>query len=287
MNKTISLLTSKNQAGKFICVGLDTNFADIPNYLQKNKIPRVALTLFNRQIIDKTHDIACAFKINSAFYEAAEMRGHHGMQVLEETIAYIKDETNTPVILDYKRADIGNTNNGYAEFAFGHRLDTDAITVNPYLGSIAMKPFLDYKDKVIIVLCRTSNEGAGEELQDQYLQTNLGSVRVFEHIAMNVRDKWNYNDNCMLVVGATAPEQLQAVRKIVPTMPILVPGVGKQGGKLEEVLANGLTKNRDGLIINSSRDVIYASSEMNFANTARNIVFEMNRKVEMFLSNLK
>jgi orotidine-5'-phosphate decarboxylase len=275
------LIQKKWDERKFVCVGLDTVYEKIPEHVKTDRIGQ-SLFLFNKAIIDATIELVCAYKINSAFYEAY---GTEGIEALEGTIEYIvRDckEHGVPAILDAKRADIGNTNEGYVKFAFD-QMQADAITVSPYLGSEAMKPFLDKKEKGIIVLCRTSNEGAGEELQDLYLQTNRGSIRVFEQIARNVHDKWNYNDNCLLVVGATAPEQLQAVRKIVPTMPILVPGVGKQGGDLKAVLTNGLIAKKTGLIINSSRDVIYASNGEDFAEVAREVVHVMNFDIHAYM----
>jgi orotidine-5'-phosphate decarboxylase len=278
-----SLLQPKWEARKFICVGLDTSHALIPEFIRKNKSVQDAIVFFNKKIIDATAQYVCAFKINSAFYEE---RGDRGARCIEETISYIMNHyPSVPVILDYKRGDIGNTNKGYAMSAF-ENLNADAVTVSPYLGSGAMEPFLNYKSKGIIILCRTSNPGAGEELQDLSLQTNEGSPRVFEHIAKNVRDLWNYNNNCMVVVGATALEQLASVRKIVGDMPILVPGVGKQGGSLKGVLINGLDSKKGGLIINSSRDVIYASDQQDFNKAAYEVVKKMNAEVESYFLSL-
>lgn len=278
------MLAAKWAEGKFICVGLDTDFDKIPAHLKNQEVCciRQALFAFNKEIIDATKDLVCAYKPNSAFYEAY---GWEGVQALEDTIRYIVEDCaddNVPVILDAKRGDIDNTNNGYVKAAFD-KCRADAVTISPYFGPEANKPWLDCVDKGIVILCRTSNKGAGSHLQDLALQTNEGSPRVFEHIAKEVRDYWNYNNNCLLVVGATAPEQLITVRKIVPNMPLLVPGVGEQGGELIKVLKNGLTANNDGLIINSSRGIIYASSGIDFAEVARAKVLSMNKEVEEYL----
>lgn len=281
MKKTfIEMIKAKWQEGKFVCIGLDIDLEKVPSGFFPNNSEQERMELFAKRIIKSTLNVVCCYKINSAFYEAY---GSKGMEAIQAIISYIKKSdrqvNKTPVILDYKRADIGNTNEGYAKSAFSF-LDADAVTVNPYLGSEAMKPFLECRDKGIIVLCRTSNLGASE-LQDVHLQTNGASVRVFEHIAITVRDIWNYNNNCLMVVGATVPEQLKAVRSIVPNMPLLIPGVGAQGGTLEDVIENGLDDNGEGVIINNSRGVLYASDDfMDFTQAARKVVEDMNKKIK-------
>lgn len=279
------MLAKKWREVKFICVGLDTDYEKIPAYIKNDRI-RQSLFLFNKAIIDATKDLVCAYKPNTAFYEKY---GSEGIAALEDTIEYIRvdcSDYEVPVILDAKRADIGNTNDGYVAFAFDH-LKADAITVHWSMGSEAMKPFLERKEKGIIVLCRTSNHGA-EEFQDLPVVVGYNhSKKLFEIVAETVQDKWNYNNNCLLVVGATYPEELKLVREIVGDMPILVPGVGKQGGILSDVLSNGLTKNRRSLIVNSSRDVIYASSGEDFTRRAIEVVQRMNMDVYNHFDALK
>ncbi len=261
---------------KFICVGLDTVYEKIPDCIRTNDI-RESIFNFNREIIDATYDLVHSYKPNSAFYEA---HGPLGLQALGDTFDYINaDVQNVLGICDVKRGDIGNTNSGYTRSNFDW-LRADAITINPYLGSEANEPFLKYSQKGIIVLCRTSNEGA-DEIQELLL---ANGNKVYEQVALLVNSqKWNYNSNCLIVVGATSPQQLKRVRELVGDMTILVPGVGKQGGTIYEVLANGLNSRRDGLIINSSRDVIYASSGADFAEAARAKVIQMNAEIHQYL----
>ncbi|MDD5147471.1 MAG: orotidine-5'-phosphate decarboxylase [Candidatus Daviesbacteria bacterium] len=221
--------------GKFVCVGLDN--ADLQ---------------FNKTIIDQTFNLVVAYKPNIAFYEAA---GTNGLQALKETIDYIKEKSpDIPVILDAKRGDIGNTNEAYTKAIFDN-LQVDAVTVHPYLGKASLEPFLKRVDKGIFVLLRTSNPGAGE-FQD--LEVGSAKVPLYQIVAEHVAKDWNTNKNCGLVVGATYPEELKKVREIVDDMPILVPGIGAQGGDLKAVLENGLDSNNQGLIISLSRSIIYA-----------------------------
>lgn len=213
---------------------------------------------FNKKIIDQTVDIVCAYKPNSAFYEA---KGAKGIEELKKTFDYIrKKHSYVPIILDAKRADIGNTNEGYVKFAFEY-LNADAITLHPYLGREALLPFLNQKAKGCFILCKTSNTGAGEF-------QNIGNL--YLTVATNVFKEWNFNKNCGLVVGATYPKDLSKVRNIVKDMPILVPGIGAQGGDLEKTLKAGLTREKSGLIINSSRGIIFAENPRTAALTLRN-----------------
>ncbi|RJQ34320.1 orotidine-5'-phosphate decarboxylase [Candidatus Parcubacteria bacterium] len=254
------LLEKKWDEGKFLCVGLDTDLEKIPDSAQKDST-RATMVAFNRAIVDATKDIVCAYKPNSAFYEA---RGDEGFAALRETTQYILDQApDVPVILDAKRADIGSTNKGYVDSIF-HYLQMDAVTVHPYLGSEALKPFLERKDKGIFVLCRTSNGGA-RELQD--LMTD--GEPLYKKVAHLVREKWNTNGNCGVVVGATYPEELREVRKIVSDMPILIPGVGAQGGDLEKAVQAGKDSRGKGMIIAAARSVIFASPGADFAEAAR------------------
>lgn len=225
-------LKTKWEEKKFVCVGLDQ--ADFKT---------------NRSIVEKTHDLVCAYKPNCAFYEAA---GIAGLTELKKTIDYIRqNHPDLAVILDAKRGDIGNTNEAYAKAIFDE-LKVDAVTVHPYLGKQSLEPFLKRVDKGIFVLVKTSNPGAGE-FQD--LATN--GKPLYSVIAEHVKD-WNTNNNLGVVVGATYPEDLKKVRKIVGDMPILVPGIGAQGGDLEATIKNGLNSKKQGLIISSSRGIIFA-----------------------------
>ena len=240
------MLEAKWAEGKFVCVGLDSELSKLPKPYCGYETT-AALTLFNKSIVDATKDLVCAYKPNSAFYEA---HGEAGWRALRETIEHInKVAPGVPVIYDAKRADIGNTNDGYVKAAFDVLL-ADAITVNPYFGQEALEPFLARKDKGIIVLCRTSNKGAGE-FQNLVVDGNLP---LYQRVAHMVATKWNYNGNCGLVVGATYPEELQQVRSIVGDMPILIPGVGAQGGDLEASVKAA----QRCFIINSSRGIIFA-----------------------------
>lgn len=248
MHPLVQKLNKQIEAKKsFLCVGLDPDMSKIPEQFHKEKYPFFA---FNKWIIDQTHEFAVSFKPNSAFYEA---NGSKGWEELEMTAEYLRKQLPEHfLICDAKRGDIDSTNNGYVKAVFDH-MQFDAITFHPYLGKEAMQPFLARKDKISIILCRTSNPGAGE-FQD-LLSDNQP---VWLRVAKNVSQEWNANDNCMLVVGATYPEELKQVREAVGEMTILAPGVGAQGGDLQKVLENGLTPNKKGLIINSSRAIIYS-----------------------------
>lgn len=263
----IKKLQKKWKEGKFVCVGLDSEESKIPDFLKGED----RIFEFNKEIIDATHDLAACYKPNSAFYEA---EGASGIKQLKKTFGYInKKYPDIPTILDAKRADIGNTNEGYVKFAFDY-LDADAITVHPYLGEEALRPFLNKKDRGIIVLCKTSNEGSGEfqNLNNLYLK-----------VAENVSKKWNKNGNCCLVVGATYPSELRKVRKIVGDMPILIPGIGAQGGDLENTLKNGLDKKKQGIIISSSRGIIFKSDGRDFGKAARQEVEKLNGQIVKFV----
>lgn len=232
-----------------LCVGLDTDFAKIPERFLKQKFPQFE---FNKWIIGETHEYTSAFKLNSAFYEA---RGDEGMKELKMTMDYlIKNHPDIFMIMDAKRADIGNTNNGYVSAIFDW-LGFDAVTLHPYLGKEALLPFLDRKDKGCIILCRTSNSGAGE-----FQDLEFGGKKLWQVVAEKVSKDWNRNKNCMLVVGATYPKEMQKIRELSGDMTFLVPGVGAQGGSVEDVMKAGLNKKGLGLIINSSRGIIFAEN---------------------------
>ncbi len=232
-----------------LCVGLDTDFEKFPAKFGTHQFPQFE---FNKWIIEETHEYAAAYKMNMAFYEA---RGDEGIKDLKETMEYLKVYyPDIFLICDAKRADIGNTNNGYVASIFDW-LGFDAVTLHPYLGQEALLPFLDIKDKVSIILCRTSNPGAGE-LQD--LESD--GKKLWQIVAEKVSKDWNKNNNCMLVVGATYPEEMKKIREIAGDMTFLVPGIGSQGGDVKAVLEAGLNKEGLGLIINSSRGIIFAEN---------------------------
>ncbi|OYR40652.1 orotidine-5'-phosphate decarboxylase [Halorubrum sp. Hd13] len=230
-----------------VSVGLDPDPSRLPDSVADADLPRWA---FNRRIIDATHEHAACYKPNAAFYEDAD-----GWRALRETIAYAHGR-DVPVLLDAKRADIGNTTRRYAAALD----DADAITVNPYLGRDSLQPFLDRAEKGVFVLCRTSNPG-GSDLQDLELASG---EPLYERVAA-LADVWNANDNVGLVVGATAPEELAEVREIVPEIPFLVPGVGAQGGDAEAAVEHGLADRPDAAVdvglVNSSRGIIFAGEE--------------------------
>lgn len=268
------LLEAQWSQKKFLCIGLDSDFEKIPASLRERGAYEGILA-FNRAIIDTTKGVACAYKPNSAFYEA---HGDVGLAALRATILYINEQApSVPVILDAKRADIGNTNEGYAASAFDH-LHADAITVHPYLGAEALAPFLERKEKGVIVLCRTSNEGAGE-----FQDLPVDGEPLYMRVAQQVKDTWNTLGNCSLVVGATYPEELAKVRALVADMPILIPGIGAQGGDIEKTVAAGKDARGAGMIIAASRAIIFASQGEDFAQAAGTKAQELHDTITKFL----
>ena len=250
------------KSDSMVCVGLDPDLAKMPECVKNEKYPFFA---FNKALVDATYDLVCAYKPQAAYYA-----GQNADDQLAMTIEYIKTNyPDVPVILDVKRGDIGSTAAQYAKEAFV-RYNADAVTVNPYMGSDALKPFLDYADRGVIILCRTSNAG-GNDLQNLVCD----GMPIYEHVAVLTRDKYNYNQNAALVIGATYPEELGRIRSICPELPFLVPGVGAQGGDVAKVLDHGLAANGYGLIINSSRGIIYASNGDDFAEAARNATIKL------------
>jgi orotidine-5'-phosphate decarboxylase len=232
----------------FLCIGLDTELSKIPKHLHANTN---AILDFNKSIIDATKNLCVSYKINTAFYEAL---GVKGWQIMEETLHYIPSTHFK--IADAKRGDIGNTSAQYAK-AFFETLPFDAITVAPYMGEDSIRPFLEYDNKTTIVLGLTSNKGANDfEMQ------KIGNDYLFEKIISTIA-KWGTTNNLMFVVGATQAEQIIKIRKIVPDHFLLVPGVGFQGGNLQEVGEHGINKNV-GLLVNASRAIIYAGTTENY-----------------------
>lgn len=237
-----------DQVNSLLCVGLDADFDKIPDHFKSMEYPQFA---FNQWIIDQTHQYVSAYKPNSAFYEA---RGDRGLHELRLTTAYLMEKhPEIVLILDAKRADIGNTNAGYVAAIFDW-LGFDAVTLHPYLGREALQPFLDRQDKGCIILCKTSNPESGE-LQNLILDSG---EKLWQKIALKVSQEWNQLGNCLLVVGATYPQELEQVREMTGEMTFLVPGIGAQGGEVGQVVKAGLNLDKKGLIINSSRGVIFA-----------------------------
>ena len=250
------LADSWERRNSLVCVGLDPEIERFPPHIASQPSP---IFQFNKAIIDATADLVCAYKPQFAHYAAYEAEDQ-----LERTIDYIhRSYPGLPVILDSKRGDVGNTAERYAIEAF-ERYGADAVTVSPYLGGDSLEPFLRRADKGVIILCRTSNAG-GRDLQD----LEIGGRKLYHVVAKTVAEKWNSRGNCMLVVGATYPRELAEVREIVGPMPLLVPGVGAQGGDVDEAVRSGQTPNGTGLVISSSRSILYAGSGDEFADAAR------------------
>ena len=248
------LFENIQKKGSFLCVGLDTDIRKIPKFLFDQNDP---IFEFNKAIIDATAQYTVAYKPNLAFYES---EGLEGWQSLQKTVTYLHQ--NYPdifLIADAKRGDIGNTSSMYAR-AFFEKMDFDAVTVAPYMGEDSVKPFLDYKEKYVVLLALTSNKGAYDF---QFTAEENSGEKLFEKV-LRISQQWGDAENMMYVIGATKAEELEGIRKIVPTHFLLVPGVGAQGGSLQEVAKYGLN-HQCGLLVNSSRAIIYASSDESFA----------------------
>ena len=267
----------------FLCVGLDTDITKIPQHLLKTEDP---IFEFNKQIIDATKDFAVSFKPNMAFYET---QGVKGWISLEKTINYINQTCpDIFTIADAKRGDIGNTSKMYAK-AFLETLNFDSITVAPYMGEDSVKPFMEYKNKWVILLALTSNSGASDfQLNVMHSPFEKGvrgidaNVPLYANV-LETSKSWSSPDNMMYVVGATKAEMLSDIRKIVPDSFLLVPGVGAQGGSLNDVAKHGMNK-QCGLLVNSSRGIIYASSGENFAEKAREEAMKLQKEMEVLLA---
>jgi orotidine-5'-phosphate decarboxylase len=249
-----------------VCVGLDPEIERFPAHIRAVPSP---IFQFNRGIIDATAGLVCAYKPQFAHYAAYEAEDQ-----LERTIEYIhRTQPGVPVILDAKRGDIGNTAERYASEAF-ERYGADAVTVNPYLGGDSLEPFLRHAERGVIILCRTSNPGA-VDLQD----LQVGERPLYQVVAELAARRWNSRGNCLLVMGATYPRELAQVRALVGDMPLLVPGIGAQGGDVEQVVASGCTRSGTGLIISSSRALLYASAGEDFAQAARAATSSLREKI--------
>jgi len=254
----------------FLCVGLDTDINKIPRHLLDTTDPIFA---FNKQIIDATHDVTVAYKPNLAFYESL---GVNGWNSLEKTVNYIKyNHPDIFIIADAKRGDIGNTSAMYAKAFFDH-MEFDSVTVAPYMGEDSVKPFLTHVDKWVILLALTSNKGA---FDFQFMEEN--DEKLYEKV-IKTSAQWGTEENLMYVVGATKAEMLADIRKIIPNHFLLVPGVGAQGGSLEEVAKNGMNS-KCGLLVNSSRGIIYASDAEDFATKARENATAVQQDMEKLL----
>jgi orotidine-5'-phosphate decarboxylase len=256
-----SLRAAWQRNDSLVCVGLDPVAGDAD-----------AVFAFCRDIVDATADLACCFKPQVAHFAA--LGAEHA---LERLIAHIHaHQPGVPVILDAKRGDIGSTAQHYANEAFD-RYGADAVTVNPYLGRDSVQPFLDRADKGVVVLCRTSNPGA-RDLQD----LEVDGRPLYQHVAAVVASEWNGHGNCLLVTGATWPGELAAVRRLVGGMPLLVPGVGAQGGDVEAVVRNGRTPDGAGLLVSSSRAILYAGSGDDFADAARQATLALRDAINAY-----
>lgn len=246
------------RSDSLVCVGLDTDFEKLPQSVKTSHHP---LVTFNKAIIDNTHDLVACYKLQIAYYSSL---GLSGIEALEQTIHYLTNEyPDIPLILDAKRGDIGDTSEKYAQEVFD-TFEVDAVTVNPYMGKDSLLPFLKRKTKGVIVLCRTSNKGA-----EDFQSLRVDSEPLYVKIAAAVSEWHNEFQNCLLVVGATWPEEMKEIRQIAKDLFFLVPGIGAQGGDIENTLKSGLRPDKSGLLIHSSRAIIYASDKSDFAEKAR------------------
>ncbi|MEO8414784.1 MAG: orotidine-5'-phosphate decarboxylase [Ginsengibacter sp.] len=261
------LVEQMREKQSYLCIGLDTDIEKIPKHLQSHPD---ALFEFNKQIIDATKDVCVAYKINTAFYEAI---GTRGWETMQKTVDYIPSTHFT--IADAKRGDIGNTSSQYAK-AFFEVLNFDAITVAPYMGYDSVQPFLEYENKFTIVLGLTSNKGS-----EDFQQLKTGDNYLYEAVLQKV-SAWGTKENLMFVVGATKAATLESIRKIIPGNFLLIPGVGTQGGSLQEVTKYGMNKDL-GLLVNASRAIIYAGKDENFAAEARIIALQYQTEMKSYL----
>lgn len=270
MNFADKLHQAVQRNKSLVCLGLDPD---------PQLMPQVRLLEFNKAIIDATSDIVCAYKPNLAFYEAL---GIEGLTALKKTVEHIPDDV--PVIGDAKRGDIGNTSQAYATALF-ETFDFDAVTVNPYLGYDSVEPFINYVNKGVFILCRTSNYGASD-LQDLSCWTGESHSEqqpLFKVVAQKAKE-WNKRGNVGLVVGATAPQDLKEIRLLCPEMVLLIPGIGAQGGDLASSVRYGVNAEGEKAIFSSSRQILYASKEGDFAQAARRATEELRHQINSLLS---
>jgi orotidine-5'-phosphate decarboxylase len=262
-------LTEKNNGQKLICVGLDSDINKIPPILKSESKP---ILNFNKAIIEATSNYAAAYKLNFAFYEKA---GAKGFDLIEETIRLIPDEVL--IIADAKRGDIGNTSQMYASAVYDY-FKFDAVTIHPYMGYDSIAPFLEYKDKLNLVLALTSNKGA-DDFEKLIL---IDGTFVYQNVIKKV-NQWNTSKNCGIVFGATQSEELSKNIKLFNNLPVLLPGVGAQGGDIEEVIKLFKANNRLNLLINSSRGIIYKENSSKFAEAAEKEIIKLNETVKNIL----
>jgi orotidine-5'-phosphate decarboxylase len=263
------LLASSRNNQSLLCVGLDPDL---------KLMPRMDVFRFNREIVDATSDLVCAYKPNLAFYEAL---GIKGLMALEKTLAHVP--RNIPVIGDAKRGDIASSSEAYARAIFDN-FGFDAVTVNPYLGYDSIAPFIAYPEKGVFILCKTSNAGAADFQESLYVEEGKsGSVRPLYEIVAEKANTWNKHGNIGLVVGATYPQQLKKIRELCPELPLLIPGIGAQGGDIESVVNYGVDARGEKAIINSSRQIIYASKGRDFAEAARVEALKLRNRINQIL----
>ena len=269
MNFREKLSNIVHENNSLLCVGLDIDKAKMPHFLfESSKHPYLE---FNKSIIESTKDLVCAYKLNMAFYEVF---GKEGNDLLQKTIRYIPK--NVIVILDGKRNDIGNTARKYAQSLF-ETYHADAVTVNPYLGKDSIMPFLGYKDKCSFILCRTSNPSA-TDFQD----LKVATTPLYQLVAQKIKE-WNVYGNCGAVVGATYPDELKIIRGILgDDIPLLIPGIGKQGGDVEKTVKNGTNDKGDMAIINSSREIIFAGEDEGFAEASRARALSLKNEINRY-----
>ena len=261
------LCSAQRSNNSLLCIGLDTDIAKIPEFLRKHENPQFE---FNQRVIEATKDVVCAYKINSAFYEA---EGEQGWSAMRETRRSIPD--SIIAIADAKRGDIGNSSEQYAQIFF-HDFKFDAITINPYMGKDSVAPFLQSSDQCTFILALTSNSGAKD-----FQRLKVGKKFLYQKVVETVL-KWNGKKNIGFVVGATNPKELQSIRHNAPTVPLLIPGVGTQGGKARDAVRYGCDKNGEMAIINASRSILYASNGEDFAEAARRKAIEIRDEMNFW-----
>lgn len=274
----IELLEDRWKLDRHVCVGLDIDARLLPNAVEGSDVLQ-RLRNFIFTIVEATSSLAAAYKPNSSFFEAL---GSSGFELLRDVVHHVHEHAPaTPVIVDAKRADIASTNDGYVH-AICDYLKADAVTLHPYLGHEALRPFLNRSEKGCFVLCRTSNPGAGE-LQD----LRVDGEALFLRVASLVSRDWNSNGNCGLVAGATFPEELAQIRARVPRLPLLIPGIGAQGGNVERTVRAAAVDGKLRAVINSSRGVLYASDGADYEAAAAEAVRALQREITQTLSNLR
>ncbi len=272
---TRKLFTQIREKAGYLCIGLDSDFNKIPSYFLEKEYP---LYEFNKKIVKATSDIAVAYKLNLAFYECL---GVAGWMSLELTVSYIKRHyPEIFIIADAKRGDIGNTSGRYAS-AFFHNMDVDAVTVSPYMGRDSVDPFIDSPGKWAVILALTSNAGA-----DDFQMLKLSNRNYLFEQVIKVSKNWGNKDNMMYVVGATRSEWIKRIRKIIPDHFLLIPGVGAQGGSLEEVSRYGFNR-QCGILVNVSRSIIFADVTSKFDYFAREKALEIQKEMEFYLRKRK